>query len=287
MFRKETYHRVFNINGCLTEQGLEKLVSGKSSRAEKKLIAAHLEECDFCREAVQGLKDKNLELSVTFSLLNERLNKRYITHNYSHFKRNKPRVSMGNFSQNFLFASIIFILFFVSLFFLKDQSVFEWKRIFNEESNKSLKRKRSEKSVLTKYLDRRAMRDNEAEWTQLSDGRIVYFKTEGMPQFKHEDYKSFEQYLVSNISFPKGENLLVSGGLMHVQFLVNKSGFVEMLSIVKGLEEPYNNEMRRVVLNSPKWLPGRHKDVPVNVVVNYKFNFSKSYVNSKKMEASD
>jgi len=277
MFRKRTYQDLFTINGCLNQEALQQYVAKTVSRGQKKAIEQHLNECEFCKEAVEGLEDKNIELSVTFNILNERINKRFYTPKHSHFKRNRPRVGMGYLPQSFLYATVLFILLFITLFFLKDPGTFGWKSIFDTKEYKHLEHKKTESKPIQKLLKQISVKENGVEWTQLSNGKIVFYKTETMPVFEHPNYTNFDDYIRKNMLYPDTQNMNVSGGVVFLKILINKEGKVETVNIVKGLNPTFDKEAKRLIKNSPNWIPGRHENVPVNVIISYKLRFKRYY----------
>ena len=54
-------------------------------------------------------------------------------------------------------------------------------------------------------------------------------------------------------------------GRVIVQFLINKDGSVSDISILEGVCESIDNEVIRVVSESPDWTPGHIDGKPVKV----------------------
>lgn len=281
MISKKTHSELFSINGCLNQTALEKYVYNRSSRKHSKLIAEHLKECEFCKEAYEGLKDQDIELSITFSVLNDRINRRYTSYKGSHLKRKRPKVGFGNLQQNLFFATIIFLFFFITIFFVKDPETFNWQKVFDTKEYKQLKRSVADDRPIKRLVRKTIKVDNSVEFTQLSNGRLVFFLTEKMPEFSHPNYKSFDEYISKNIIYPNTENLAISGGTVHLLLLINKSGNVEIVNITKGLLKEFDEEAIRVLKNSPAWSPGKHEGVKVDVVMKYKIKFKMRYEEAK------
>ncbi len=58
-------------------------------------------------------------------------------------------------------------------------------------------------------------------------------------------------------------------GIIYVQFVVNSSGQVTDVKIIKGINSRLNNSALNVVKNMPEWEPGRQGGRPVSVRYNY------------------
>jgi TonB family protein len=55
------------------------------------------------------------------------------------------------------------------------------------------------------------------------------------------------------------------GGRVFVQFVVNSSGIVKDVIVVRGAHPALNAEAVRVIKSSPKWTPGKQRGKNVNV----------------------
>ena len=72
-------------------------------------------------------------------------------------------------------------------------------------------------------------------------------------------YKKTSNYEICN----KGDSCKT----IYYQIIVNTLGDVESFNIVKGLNEKYDNETKRIVQQMPKWKPGKKGEIPVKVLV--------------------
>ncbi|MFN5557817.1 MAG: energy transducer TonB [Chryseotalea sp.] len=93
----------------------------------------------------------------------------------------------------------------------------------------------------------------------------------------------FYEYLRSNIVYPKDAKKLKVKGTVFVEFYIKEDGYVDKDSVralpqeflmqnlppnyssedLKELPQSCKDEAIRVIRNSPKWNPGKRRDVPV------------------------
>lgn len=86
--------------------------------------------------------------------------------------------------------------------------------------------------------------------------------------------QTFQDYLSNNLTYPTLSLRNKTQGTVEVNFIVEKSGTVSNVEIKKGLDEACNNEALRVVKNSPKWDPARHKGQVVRQRVTLPITFT-------------
>ena len=96
----------FTQSGCLTMEALEKYYSGDLPEKDKKMLSAHIEKCDLCSDALEGMElIPDMEnANKTIAELNQSLNKKYL----------KEKGQSSNFSMKFFYysaaASIIILI---------------------------------------------------------------------------------------------------------------------------------------------------------------------------------
>lgn len=84
---------------------------------------------------------------------------------------------------------------------------------------------------------------------------------------------AFYQYLAKNIKYPASAQKNNTQGKVFVTFIVEESGALTDVSIVRGLSKETNAEALRVIKESPKWNPGKVKNKTVRVKYNIAVNF--------------
>ena len=88
-----------------------------------------------------------------------------------------------------------------------------------------------------------------------SNAQETYEIVEKQPEFPG-GLAAMQEYLANNIIYPI--EAIESGiqGMVYIKFLVTKSGEIEQLKIVRGVDDLLDNEAKRVILLMPKWVPG-------------------------------
>ena len=90
------------------------------------------------------------------------------------------------------------------------------------------------------------------------------YSVEQKPQFPGGD-AALMKYLQSHINYPPmaAENSIE--GSVIVQFVVDKTGKVGEIKVVRSADEYLDQEVTRVVKSLPKFTPGQHNGQPVDV----------------------
>lgn len=78
--------------------------------------------------------------------------------------------------------------------------------------------------------------------------------------------EEFPKWVYSRLSYPDEARTAGIAGRVYVQFRINRDGSVSDVSVLKGVHESLDNEVIRVVSQSPDWTPGYIKGEPVTVV---------------------
>lgn len=63
-----------------------------------------------------------------------------------------------------------------------------------------------------------------------------------------------DEFLTSAMIYPKGTQRLA--GTVDLSFVIDSRGFVKEVQVVKGLRADIDNEVRRVFMLMPRWIPG-------------------------------
>lgn len=104
----------------------------------------------------------------------------------------------------------------------------------------------------------------------------VYYKVEIYPKFMGKDDKAFRDYILKNIKFPEDaiENGLV--GKVQVKFVVGTDGKLYDIELLRKVHPVVDQEVLRVIANSPKWEPaiqqGKYVKAMYGVVINFQLN---------------
>ncbi|MCZ4223704.1 energy transducer TonB [Pedobacter rhodius] len=88
--------------------------------------------------------------------------------------------------------------------------------------------------------------------------------------------QKFYEYLSKNIKFPEVAKKNGTKGKVGLSFVVENTGKLTAIQVVRGLTKETNAEAIRVLEESPKWNAGLVKGKPVRVKYNININFSQS-----------
>jgi len=129
-------------------------------------------------------------------------------------------------------------------------------------------------------FDMEATDDSEYDFTSMMDDdeeideEEVFYIVEDMPTFNGgEPATEFRKYIAQNLRYPEiaAENGI--SGRVIVQFAVNKVGTVVDANIVRSVDPALDKEAIRVVMTSPKWVPGKQRGKAVKVLFTFPINF--------------
>ena len=104
------------------------------------------------------------------------------------------------------------------------------------------------------------------------DGDANTVIVEKAPEFRGGLAKLFE-YLRKKLNYPKeARNKGIEGKVM-VSFIIDKTGKIIDVSIIRGVHYLLDEEALRVVSNMPNWKPGTQRGKPVKVRYTLPINF--------------
>ena len=95
---------------------------------------------------------------------------------------------------------------------------------------------------------------------------------EQMPSFPGGEEKMMT-FVRKNLNTPESAMKDNVHGRVYVSFVVNKTGDVENVKVIKGIRSDVNNAAIDVVTKMPKWKAGQQNGRPVNVVFNLPIDF--------------
>ena len=82
---------------------------------------------------------------------------------------------------------------------------------------------------------------------------------EDQASFQGGDLSDFRDWVQENLVFPEEDLENNIFGKVTVQFVVNESGELVSVNILQGVTPTIDEEVKRVLLSSPKWEPARAK----------------------------
>ena len=100
------------------------------------------------------------------------------------------------------------------------------------------------------------------------NGQEVFDAVEQMPEYAG-GMSEMMKYLATSIKYPQSAKDANIGGRVIVQFIVDKSGKVTNVNVVRGVDPALDAEAVRVVSAMPNWKPGMQKGqaVPVKYTI--------------------
>ena len=101
----------------------------------------------------------------------------------------------------------------------------------------------------------------------------IFFIVEDMPSFKGKGLNGFRNWVMKNLQYPEiaAENGI--SGTVYVQFVVEPSGLVNKVTIMRSVDPSLDKEAIRVVKTSPKWTAGKQRGKPVRVAFTFPIKF--------------
>ncbi len=101
----------------------------------------------------------------------------------------------------------------------------------------------------------------------------VFTVVESMPDFPGGDAARMK-FLVENIKYPQMARESSIQGTVYVTFVVEPSGAVTGVKVLRGIGGGCDEEAMRVVKAMPKWKPGQQRGKPVRVQFNMPIKFT-------------
>lgn len=96
----------------------------------------------------------------------------------------------------------------------------------------------------------------------------VFIAPETPGEFMGGNIETFQKWVAENLRYPEEmKNQKASEVRIVVKFTIGKHGYIVPSSIefLRGSAKAFNDEVRRVLLSSPRWEPGKQKGEPVAV----------------------
>ncbi|HKR04259.1 MAG TPA: TonB family protein [Bacteroidia bacterium] len=138
-----------------------------------------------------------------------------------------------------------------------------------------------EGNLITYYRDGKIKRKDNFKDGKFMDGNCytssgedtVHFDYEIMPQFPGGE-KELINFLSNNVKYPFGAKLNAIQGEVVVNFIINKTGEVEKVRIIKSVHPKLDKEALKVIHKMPGWMPGFQDGEPISVQYNLPIRFT-------------
>jgi len=112
---------------------------------------------------------------------------------------------------------------------------------------------------------------------EIPDDDVPFVKVEDMPTFMGGDLSNFVNFIQSTVVYRKEAIDMDIQGKVFASFVVNKEGNVENIRIVRGIDPLLDNEVVKALKASPRWKPGKQRDIPVKVIFTIPVVFKINY----------
>jgi len=97
------------------------------------------------------------------------------------------------------------------------------------------------------------------------DDDNFYIKADKMPTFKGGNLADFRNWVQKRLRYPTIAQEEGIQGKVYIVFIVDKTGKVTNVKVLRGVDPLIDNEAVRVVKSSPRWTPGEQRTRKVNV----------------------
>ena len=105
------------------------------------------------------------------------------------------------------------------------------------------------------------------------DDDEFFMVVENMPEFPGGDL-GLMKYIQKNVKYPAIAKEYDITGKVYVSFIVDKSGKVTNVKVVRGVDKNLDAEAVRVVKSLPKYKPGKQRGKSVRVMFTIPINFT-------------
>lgn len=101
-------------------------------------------------------------------------------------------------------------------------------------------------------------------------------KVEDYPDVEAEfpgGYEEWKKYLLGELKYPDISLEMGDQGIVYISFVIEIDGSVSDVKVLKGVSFDIDREAKRVIRNSPKWIPGRIAKSNVRTRLSIPINF--------------
>jgi TonB family protein len=136
------------------------------------------------------------------------------------------------------------------------------------------------------FEDTESDEDVEIEIEKEDDDEEVFMVVETMPVFcnyvmsdintviEYCGDEALMKYIQKNVKYPPIAKEYNITGKVYASFIVDKSGSVTNVKVVRGIDKDLDAETVRVIKSMPKYTPGTQKGKPVRVMFTMPINFT-------------
>jgi len=115
--------------------------------------------------------------------------------------------------------------------------------------------------------------EDEAIEIEEEDDEEFFMVVENMPEFPGGDL-GLMKYIQKNIKYPAIAKEYNITGKVYISFIVDKTGSVINVKVVRGVDKNLDAEAVRVIKSLPKYKPGKQRGKAVRVMFTVPINFT-------------
>lgn len=97
------------------------------------------------------------------------------------------------------------------------------------------------------------------------DEKDVYVTASEMPSFLGGDLNTFRKWVSDRLRYPVSAQEVGIEGKVVVQFIVEKDGSISNVTVARTPDKVLSDEVVRILAMSPKWEPGKQRNMPVRI----------------------
>jgi TonB family protein len=121
----------------------------------------------------------------------------------------------------------------------------------------------------TKNSESVKQNNNSSAEISVKDENVPFAVVDEKPKFQGGDYNEFTKWVNSKIKYPEAAIKDSIQGRIIVQFVIDKSGNMKNVNIIKKVHPALDAEALSVIRSSPAWTPGKQKNKPVDVLFQF------------------
>lgn len=141
-----------------------------------------------------------------------------------------------------------------------DEELPEEEEQYNSRKDKRSANKKGKGSYTTGSVSDNYYKDD----TIQENDEQIFIVVEKPPDFPG-GYNAMLKFLSENLNYPDSAKSAGVEGIVHLSFIIKKSGKIENVKVDKGIGSGCDEEAVRIIKSMPNWIPGEQRGKPVAV----------------------
>jgi len=248
---------------CLSEEVLLRYLDHDSGQEEEAMVRQHLAQCDFCRDAVDGLSHyletgSSEELKSTLDGLSHKIDEK------SSCSKDLKEEPIRNFFylRRWTFASIAASVLLVISIGIGIRFVYQGHN--RELALEEFSGMGKDKSLPGEKVQFLPPPKPDRDGDRADGGKEVFTVVEESPVFPGGD-EALNKFLSANISCSADLKNTGKPGSMFVNFVIEEDGTISNVKMISEVGDGCSEEAIRGIEAMPKWIPGKQGGQNVRV----------------------